>query len=123
MVLQVARMELPLSLFRNRSKLEDLGTVERDGRKFRALRFPLDDGLALEVDVDPESGRILRTTGTSKGGPIPIEFNTNYDDFRKVDGVLFAFREETFAMGKKTGDTKLESIEILGGVEEKEFKP
>ncbi len=123
MVLQVARMELPLSLLRNRSKLEDLGTVERDGRKLRVLRLPLDGGMAIEVDADPATGQILRTVGTSKSGPMPIEFATNYSDFRTVDGVLFAFGEETFAMGRKTGDTKMESIEILGGVVEKTFRP
>ncbi len=125
MVLQAARFALPLNLLQRRSDLKDLGTVKRDGRMLRVLELPLGGNLSITAEIDPASGRILRSTAKSAGGMggmsmsvggTPgggVEFATTYDDFRKVDGFLFAFREGNFAMGRHTGDTVIEKVEIL----------
>ena len=41
-----------------------------------------------------------------------MQFGTRYDDFRKVNGRLFAFKETHFVMGRETGYTNLERIVI-----------
>lgn len=124
MVLQAARIALPLNLVRNREKLREAASVVQDGKSLRALELPLADGMTLSVGIDPESGRILRSSGRSAGGPMgAIEFVTIYEDFRSVDGVLFPFQEVNIAMGRKTGDTTLEKIEILRAIPAATFRP
>ena len=125
MVLQAARFALPLNLLQRRGALKDLGTAARDGKILRVLELPLGRGLSVTAEIDPANGRILRSTAKSAGGMggmsmsvggTPgggVEFATTYDDFRKVDGFLFAFKEGNFAMGQHTGDTVLDKIEIL----------
>jgi hypothetical protein len=41
-----------------------------------------------------------------------MQFGTRYDDFRKVNGRLFAFKETHFVMGRETGYTNLERIVV-----------
>ena len=115
-----------MNLLERRSELRDLGTVERNGNTRRVLELPLGGGLSLTAEIDPGTGRILRSTARSAGamggksmsvggapGGMTVEFATTYDDFRKVDGVMFAFREGNFAMGQSTGETRLEKVEVL----------
>lgn len=129
MVLQAARFALPLNLLERRAEVRDLGTATRDGRTVRALELPLGGGLGLTAEIDPATGRIVRSTAKSAGamggksmsvggtpGGTTVEFATTYDDFRKVDGILFAFREGNYAMGRHTGDTVLEKVEVLKGL-------
>ncbi|MGE5189034.1 MAG: LolA family protein [Gemmatimonadota bacterium] len=124
MVLQAARFALPLNLLERRSEVKDLGTVTLDGKELRVLELPLGGTLSVTAEIDPATGRIMRSAAKTGGGmggmsmsmggmPGVIEFATTYADFRKVDGILFAFREGNFAMGQHTGDTHLEKIEVL----------
>lgn len=135
MVLQAARFALPLNLLERRGEVKDLGTVSRDGKERRVLELPLGGSLSMTAEIDPATGRVLRSTAKSAGGMggmsmsvggTPgegVEFATTYDDFRKVDGVLFAFKEGNFAMGQHTGDTVLEKIEILKTLPDRALTP
>lgn len=117
MILQAARLALPGLLLQR--KLIDLGEVQRDGKRLRAIGVPLEDGLSLAVAVDPKSGFILRSEGQLPEG---VRFATVYSGFRKVDGVLFAFREENFASGQQTGETRLQQIELLDAAPQEWFR-
>ncbi|HSB21023.1 MAG TPA: hypothetical protein VLD85_13520 [Anaeromyxobacteraceae bacterium] len=110
MVLQAVRLDLPLLLQRGRRRIVDRGMQEREGRPLRVLELPLAGGLVVEADVDPSSGRILRSAGSMEQGP---RFATGYSDFRKVKGILVPFREENWAQETRTGDTVLQKVEIL----------
>ena len=123
MVLQAARLDLPRLFVHGRAQLLDLGAVERDGRSLRGIGVRLGSGLNLALLIDPASARIVRTEAElpSPGGP--VRFATRYDDFRRVDGVLFAFAEENFAGGQQTGRTRLETIELLAAAPEGAFSP
>jgi hypothetical protein len=125
MVLQAARLALPLNLLRNRKKLVDKGVGEVDGKPVRTLELPLGGGLKLTVDIDPETGRIVRSAGRGgegMGGQ-PLEFITGYSDFRKVGALLFAFREANFANGFVTGETILEKVELPAVLPAATFRP
>jgi hypothetical protein len=123
MLLQAARMDLPSSLSSGRERLLDEGTIERDGKKLRALTLPLGEGLSVTAEVDPESGRILRTVARMPGGVGNLEFVTAYSDFRKVSGVLVPFREENFVQGRHSGTTVLRSVEFLAEPPTGAFRP
>ena len=121
MVLQAARLDLPWLLMKHKNKLVAKGPAERDGRRLEVLELSLENGLAVSAGVEPESGHILFSSGTTKTGS--MTFETSYDDLRKVDGVLYAFKETNMAQGTKTAETILSKIEILKGPPEDAFKP
>lgn len=123
MILQAARLDLPALLAAWQQKLEDRGTWELDGKTLRVLALEVAPGVTVEAGIDPATGRILRSRGTAKGGPMPLEFVTTYSDFRKVDGVLVAFREGNWANGSATGETVLEEFELLASVPPEAFRP
>lgn len=121
MVLQAARIDLPWLLMKHKTKLVDKGPMERDGRQLRVLELPLENGLSLSVEIDPPTGHILFSSGTTRTGS--MKFETAYDDFRSVEGLLFAFKETNLAQGTKTAETILSTIEILKEVPEDSFRP
>ena len=108
MRLQAARLALPKLLADKKASLHDLGA--RDN--LRILEIPLDASLSVTAEIDPVTGRIVRSTGRAKSGDRTVEFTTAYSDFRTVNGVLVAFHEENSAMGTKTADIFLEKAEI-----------
>ncbi len=100
MRLQAARLSLPLLLEQKKSSLRSGGT--------NAIEIPLAPPMTLTIEVDPASGHILKSISKAAG----VEFTTNYSDFRTVDGLLFAFREENSAQGTKTGANEISKIEV-----------
>ncbi len=123
MILQAARMELPLSLLAGVGRLVDEGTVERDGKRLRALTLPLGDGAGVTAEIDPATGHVVRTVARMPGGVGSLEFVTAYSDFRKVSGVLVPFREENFVQGRHSGTTEIRSTEFLVEAPTGAFRP
>jgi hypothetical protein len=123
MLLQAARLDLPALLSAWEARIEDLGTAELDGMKVRVLALPPAPGLVVEAAIDPSSGRIVRSRGSSRDPAMPLEFVTTYDDFRKVDGVLVAFREKNWANGRSTGETVLQKVEFPKTLPAGAFRP
>lgn len=103
---QAARIALPLLLVDKKASLHDLGM--RDG--FRAIEIPLSSTLTVTIDIDPKSWHIVRSTGKTTG----MDFVVDYSDFRRVDGLLFAFSESGTAQGMPTAKTTIDSIVING---------
>jgi len=122
MILQAARLDLPAMLQAWPERLVDRGTVELDGRPLRALSLEVAPGVELTAHLDPATGRILRSVGRAVAGP-QVTFATRYDDFRVVDGVLVAFREENFANGAITGETVLKRVKVEAALPAETFTP
>jgi hypothetical protein len=106
MKLQAARLALPLLLVEKRASLNDVGM--REG--FRAIEIPLSASLTVTVDIDPKTWHIARSTGKTGG----MDFVVDYNDFRRVDGLLFAFGESGMAQGTPTAKTTIDAIVING---------
>jgi hypothetical protein len=124
MVLQTARLRLPLLFFDRKAEVKDMGIVEGEGgAKARGLSLALSEGVGLYLFADPKSGRILQSTNIIELDGQSFEFGTVYEDYRKVDGLLFAFKEEHVAMGRYTGTTTLEKIEFNPPIAPDAFKP
>ena len=100
MRLQAARLALPKLLADKRISLRAAGP--------NAIEVALDGGLTIELEVDPATGHIVRSTGRSG----QMAFATAYSDFRAVNGLLVPFHEENSAMGMKTADIFLEKVDI-----------
>ena len=125
MVLQAARLSLPLALAEPGAKVADRGELTRDGRKVHALALALPGGLELVAEIDPQSGRILRSAGAmpAPGAGGRIEFATVYSQFKRVGGVLFAFHEENWAAGQHTADTAFERVVLNPKLTPADFAP
>lgn len=123
MVLQAARLGLPLALLQGASAVVDRGEAQLDGRTVRALELPLGDGMSVTAEIDPSSSRILRATGRLEGAGPPLQFAAVYSDFRKVQGVLVPFHEENYAQGNRTGETALSRVELLPEAPAGSFSP
>jgi hypothetical protein len=118
--LQVARIALPWNMLAKRSSLVDLGPVASGGH---AIEFPLEEQLKLVVEVDPASGRILRSRGIYRMGEGTMEFATAYSDFRTINGRLHAAREEHYAMGQHTGYSVIEKVSYPKNLPDSAFTP
>jgi len=114
MVLQAARIAIPRVLADPGVTVKDHGIVDSAGTKLRELEATLPGGLIVLAQIDPQTNYVVRSIGramTPQGGT-RLEFVTEYSDFRKVDGLVFAFQEVNYAQGMKTGDTKLDKIHV-----------
>lgn len=125
MLLQAARLGLPVILLEFQASLQDRGEVERDGRRYRVIELGFHDGLTITMDIDPESGLILRSEGAiSAGGGRPeLTFATEYSDFRTVEGIVVPFHEVNYAQGRPTGETRLDSVDFLQEIPGGSFHP
>jgi hypothetical protein len=119
MVLQAGRSNLPYLLLQRRDRVQELPRITRDGREYLALSIPFTDAIEIRIDVDPESHYIVRSEASLPGSG--YTFATAYADFREVGGVFFAFREQNFAGGRLTGDTRIERLEIAPEVDASTF--
>jgi hypothetical protein len=100
MRLQAARIALPVLLTEKRAELRSAGE--------NAIEIPVGDKMTVTIEIDPTTGHILKSTGKAEG----IEFSTAYSEFRRVDGLLFAFRETNTAMGTTTATNELTKIDV-----------
>ena len=108
MVAQAARARLPRLLDDLRSQVR----VEESAGGGSVLVVDLSDALALRLILDPDTHVITRTESVFVSMPGPFGFATDYSDHRTVDGVVFAFHEETYASGVHTASLVLESVEL-----------
>lgn len=120
-VLQAARLSLPALLLAS-AGVVDGGLVERAGRRVRLLTLPLGEGREVDAELDPGTGRIVRSIGRGTGAQ-PIEFTSTYDDFREVNGRLFAFHERTTAMGQDAAELHFTSVEVFPAFPGEVFGP
>jgi hypothetical protein len=123
MVLQAARLDVVALLAVPGTKITDHGTATVKDQLVRVLSFEPAPGLTVEAQIDAGSGRVLRTRGSTGGPHQPVAFETTYDDFRKVDGVLVAFHEVNWANGRTTGETVLEKVEFPRALPAGTFSP
>ncbi|MDH3595709.1 MAG: hypothetical protein OEU09_13115 [Rhodospirillales bacterium] len=125
MLLQAARIAMPLLLLEEMANLKDLGTeAGPGGALFRVLQLPLRSDLALFVLIDVETGRIRHSRGSLYADERPImEFATTYANFQSWNGILVAGREEQYAMGRHVGHTRIEKVEVLASVAPEDFRP
>jgi len=123
-VLQAARIALPWSLLSRQSAAQDRGAASLpDGTTVRVIEVPLADALSMMVDIDPESGYILRSRGMYLLAGTAIEFATLFSDFRKAGERVHAAREEQFAAGVKTGYSFIDKVEYPDSIPDSAFAP
>jgi hypothetical protein len=96
MVLQDARADLPWILMDHRD------AVRLAGEDPTVLELDIPDGGLLRVIVDEETHTVQRSESVIEWGQTQLTFATDFSDFRSVDGVLFPYREDSWAQGVHT---------------------
>jgi hypothetical protein len=80
-------------------KLEYLGTEDVDGTEAYKLRVTRPNGDLSYVYLDPDYFLEIRTVDRRIEHGVPKETVTDYGDYEKVDGVYFAFSQESGPKG------------------------
>lgn len=108
MVLQASRTCLPMVL----DAFRDAATVEEAGAEYDVVSLDVSEGMRLRVYLSSETHLALRSESLLDMGQMTMAFASDYADYQRVDGVLFPFREETFAQGVHTASVRLENMEV-----------
>lgn len=117
--LQAARLDLPLRLAEQESSLV---WMDSDDKGRRVLRLSLGGGMLLDYHVSPKKHRIERVS-MRLSDPAPMQLAADLSEFRWVHGVLFPFREDTYAGGVKTAIVRLRSVKINPEIAPELFSP
>jgi zinc protease len=82
-------------------------------------------GVTTQLDVDPATGRVLRTRYTSMraAGPTPGPAQTvnELSDWRAVEGINFAFAYRRSENGEEVSNTKVNEIKVNPPIDPKVF--
>jgi len=81
------------------NQLEYLGTEELNGKPARKLKLTTKSGEISYCFFDPASGLILRIQSTRKIKEQDVPWQTDFRDFRDVDGLKYPFVVESGAVG------------------------
>jgi hypothetical protein len=112
MRLQAARADAPWILAEHRADARAIAPLDQKGHPYPGLAVALGDGLELRAYIDPETHLVTVTESAIHTDDVDTEFRTIYADYRSVDGVQFAFREENFTAGQHTGSTFLSDVRV-----------
>lgn len=123
MVLQAARAGVPWVLYEHADEAAFTDSLTQGDVLCVGLQLPLGEGLLLRAWIDPATHHVVRSQGLLEHGGMRTHFETVYADFRTVDGVTFAFREENFASGRQTGLTTITKVVVNPPLRADEFQP
>jgi len=123
MVLQAARSGIPWILSEQRKRVTQIPPLKVGDSMTIGLEIVLEPGLILRLYTDPRTIRIIYSQAILNTGSLKTHFETAYSDFREVDGVLFAFHEENWASGFRTGTTEIKKITLNPEIEPGAFRP
>ena len=122
--LQAARIALPWNLLALKTTTIDKGIETRaDGKTVQLIEFPLEPQLKMIVEIETDSGHIVRSLGVMTVGTQAMEFATRYSDFHSQGGRTFAGREEQFAMGQHIGDSVIDKVDYPDSLPDSSFEP
>ncbi len=105
MKLQMIRLYSPLTL----KGKSGISVTEGKGVKLITLK---EGTLTSIYHVNAITFRIEKVVGRFDMGGRQMEFQTEYSDFKKVDGVLMHHRENKFAAGMNTAELFLKDIKL-----------
>lgn len=117
--LEAVRLDLPLRLAEQESSL---ARMDPDDKERVVLRLPLGGGTSLEYHVDPRKHRIERVS-MHLSSPTPTDAAVDLSEFRWVHGVLFPFREDSYAGGVKTAIVRFRSVKTNPEIAPELFSP
>jgi len=105
MVYQYNELNLPYGLLDNSITVKELRRETLNGADVSMLLCNDREGNEMQVFVNPQSYRIVKTLATFYMGDQATSLSAEFSDFRMVDGILFPFRIINYAGGSKISET------------------
>lgn len=106
MKIQRARMYSPLTL---KTKIASLTVRDEPGYKVLVLK---EGEVTTKYYVNVQTNLIDKVVGILSMGGQNMEFVVEYSDFRTVEGVMVAYKENKFAMGMNTAQNTLKDLRL-----------
>ncbi len=123
MVYQYDELNLPYGLLDGSFTISEIRSDTLNGRTMRALRCTDRTGNDVEVFVDAENYRIVKSTGTFSMGNQSTSLSSEFSDFRSVDGVLFPFRIVNYAGGNRIAEIVITRYLVNPTIDDSLFTP
>jgi len=105
MVYQYNELNLPYGLLDKSFTVNELRRETLNGADVRVLLCTDRAGNEMQVFVNAESYRIVKTLATFYMGNQETSLSAEFSDFRIVDGIFFPFRIVNYAGGSKISET------------------
>ena len=95
---------------------------EKSGADELAIVDVSGPGVTMRWFVDPQSGKLVRETYTSLGQGGPVDSETDFSEWKTVDGLNLPFHRDNKQGGKDSSSTEFTKIEINPTVDPKIFE-
>ncbi len=95
---------------------------DKDGTDELAIVDVSGPGVNMRWFVDPQSGKLVRETYKSLGQSGPVDSETDFSDWKVVDGLTLPFHRDNKQNGKDSSSTDFSKIEINPTVDPKIFE-
>lgn len=106
MKVQRARMYTALTL---KLKIESLTHRQEGGHNILSLK---EGEVTTSYYINVDTNLIDKVVGAMSMGGRNMEFVTEYSDYRNIEGVMVAHKENKFAMGMNTAENTLKEIRL-----------
>ncbi len=122
-VYQYNELSMPFALLDDTFTVKDLGSEPLAGGAVRVLRCTDRAGNTLDVFVNEESYRIVKTLGRFSVGNEMTSLSAEFRDFRFVEGVLVPFRIVNYAGDTRISETVIDDYLFNGRFSDALFDP
>jgi zinc protease len=95
---------------------------DKSGGRDAAIVDVSGPGVSLRWFVDPGSGRILRETYQAMGQSAMVDSETDFSDWRPVEGLNLPFHRDNKQAGKDASSVQFKSIQLNPAVDPKIFE-
>jgi outer membrane lipoprotein-sorting protein len=123
MVYQYNQLDLPYGLADGTLTAKYLRKGMVRGRTVDVLEVVDGKGNKMEMSVDKETHRILKTSASFGHGAQSAVLSAEFGDFKKVDGVLLPFEIANYAGEFKISDTRISSYTLNKDIRDSVFAP
>jgi hypothetical protein len=123
MVYQYNELSMPFALLDDSFVVKDLGSEPFAGGAVRVLRCTDRAGDTLDVFVNEESYRIVKTLGRFSVGTESTSLSSEFSDFRFFEGVLVPFRIVNYAGETRISETVIDDYLFNAQLDDAMFDP
>jgi zinc protease len=78
--------------------------------------------MSVQLDIDPATGRVLRSHFTSMRPTGPAQATAELSDWRKIDGLMFPFTYKRIENGEEASTTTVNEIKVDPPIDPKQFE-
>ena len=117
MRLQLMRLYSPLALL---DRIENLHLTDKGDFLVLTLQ---ENGLQADYLVNKEDWHIEKVLGTLHINGMKMNFLTEYEDFREIEGVVLHHKENKFAGSVNTARLELRHVELDAAIDDADFDP